>query len=132
LEGNQEGVETMSEQILPGDGWRLLGPDELTKQGDESWRMETGTFKPFDMVFGFRAGIYYAVRRRIPAKPEAMEIETESGPVSLAAGFHGQAWIMQQWDDETERVRLSETTQIRQVIAWLQQVAEWREAQDSK
>jgi hypothetical protein len=121
----------MSEQIEAGEGWRLLGPDEVVKDGDEPWHRFEKRWMYGPMEVPYAAKAYPAVRRRIPAKPEAMEIWTESGPVILNIGPLS-VWVSQRWEDATHRVRLDETTQLRQVIAWLQQVADWREFQNTK
>ncbi|MFN9917704.1 MAG: hypothetical protein ACK53L_34275, partial [Pirellulaceae bacterium] len=62
-----------------------------------------------------------------PAKPESMEIDGYE--VSLDNGFPRIASLL-----GTQKMYFSSRPKaIRQLIAWLQQVAEWREAQgDSK
>ena len=121
----------MSEQISPGDGWRLLGPDEFIQSGDEVWSFEKESWSHPQTLLGLAAYLFH-VRRRIPAKPNVLEIQSEGGSISLEASPLGPAWLIQRWEDSREEVRLDTTEQIRQVIAWLQQVAEWREAQESK
>jgi hypothetical protein len=115
--------------IQAGDGWRLLNDDELTRKGDEQLDCEFNTWSDLRLVYGLPASTYTAVRRRIPAKPEAMEIEAENGTLELDVGGR-VVWITQVWNNSLEKIRLTETTQIRQLIAWLQQVADWREAQE--
>ena len=119
-------------EIQPGDGWRLLGPEEVVFPLDELYFAEGGSWHQMSpQNFLCKAKLWTAVRRRIPVKPEAMEIEAENGPIELEV-VSGQAWVTQCWNNSVQRVGLTEITQIRQVIAWLQQVAEWREAQDSE
>jgi hypothetical protein len=67
----------MSEQIEPGDGWRLLGPDDVLRHGDEMLFHVDGDphwMDAPDTCFGQPVAKYFPCRRRIPAKPEAMEI----------------------------------------------------------
>jgi hypothetical protein len=118
----------MMGEIQAGDGWRLLGPDEVVREGDEF--INFGEWQPvFKLMIGEETT--GQVRRRIPAKPEAMEIETKTGLVTLQV-WQPYACISQMLGKYPEDVRLDTTEQIRQVIAWLQQVAEWREAQEAK
>ena len=123
----------MSEQIEPGDGWRLLGPDDVLRHGDEMLFYVDG--KPHwmaapDTCFDQPVAKYFPNRRRIPAKPEAMEIETERGLVTMQVYEpYVCVWISQMLGEYPEDVRLDTTEQIRQVISWLQQAADWREAQ---
>ena len=120
----------MSEQINPSDGWRLLGPDEVVKDGDEPWHRFERRWMQIPMDVPYTAKAYPAVRRRIPTKPEAMEIEAERGRLRLEIGTTGNAWIGQDLGPYAKEVKLDTTEQIRQVITWLQQVANWREAQN--
>ena len=62
----------MSEQIEPGEGWRLLGPDDVVKSRDEYWSALSKIWVQHDGYGGQKACEFHAVRRRIPAKPEAM------------------------------------------------------------
>jgi hypothetical protein len=123
----------MMSEIQAGDGWRLLGPDEVLRHGDEMlfYVDHKAYWMPApDACFNQPIAKHFTYRRRIPAKPEAMEIETKTGLVTLQV-WQPYACISQMLGKYPEDVRLDTTEQIRQVIAWLQQVAEWREAQES-
>ena len=113
-------------EIQAGDGWRLLDKEKDTpKEGDEFWSKMFHEWGPLTQGEVFLAG--YTYRRRIPAKPESMEIDGYE--VSLDNGFPRIASLL-----GTQKMYFSSRPKaIRQLIAWLQQVAEWREAQgDSK
>ena len=120
--------KTMMSEIQAGDGWRLLGPDEpVDGFGDEYGRLDGVWFKVPSYFTLRKASEFHAVRRHIPAKPESMEIDGYE--VSLDNGFPRIASLL-----GTQKMYFSSRPKaIRQLIAWLQQVAEWREAQgDSK
>jgi len=121
------------EKIFPGDGWRLLGPDEITLKADEYFGPVSQIWSTQDKEAGKLAGCFIAVRRRIPAKPESMEIDDCKGKISVQVLDSGSVLILQEWQggDRTDYVATDTTDSIRQLIAWLQQVAEWREAQES-
>jgi hypothetical protein len=109
----------MSEQIEPGDGWRLLRPDEVIRKGDQHF---TGSnwIETEDMGFVVDEYIY---RRRMPAKPEALEIDGHR--VSLENGFprFGSLFSHYYFSSRTEAIR--------KLGEWCISVAEWREAQDA-
>ena len=118
-------------EIQAGEGWRLLGPDEVVKFADEYLSKATGCWHPMTKdLYGWKANCFIAVRRRIPAKPEAMEIggyrvSLENGYVRIVDEFSHYKFF-------GRPKSLCESSQIRQLSQWLQQVAEWREAQESK
>jgi hypothetical protein len=66
---------------------------------------------------------------KIPAKPEAMEIEAEAG---LKSWVKKDSVIIEQENEsgELECVLLWTTQSIRQLADWLTRYADWREAQD--
>jgi hypothetical protein len=107
----------MSEQIEPGDGWRLLGPDEVIRKGDEVYT-GSGWFVTVEMGLVVANYIY---RRRIPAKPEAMEIDGHT--VSLNNGSVRIGGLFSHYFFS------GRTKAIRQLGEWLISVADWREAQ---
>jgi hypothetical protein len=118
----------MSEQIEPGDGWRLLGPDEVIKDGDEVY-IKGDWFGTLD------AGLVvadYIYRRRIPAKPEAMDI-WNAFEVSVGSGVAANFVIRQigageyEWD-----VVIGDAVEARQLADWLTRYADWREAQEGE
>jgi hypothetical protein len=113
----------MSEQINPGDGWRLLGPDEVVRDGDEPWHRFEKRWMYGPMEVPYTAKAYPAVRRRIPAKPEAMEIDGHL--VSLEWGFVriGSLFSHYYFSSRTEAIR--------KLGQWCIAVADWREAQDA-
>jgi hypothetical protein len=119
------------EKINPGDGWRLLGPDEVVKDGDERWRKSEKRWVLIPMDVPYTAKAYPAVRRRIPAKPERLVLkevaasichrkkkpETWKVVASIDATFPGTGYL--------------DAAEARQLADWLTRYAEWREAQDS-
>jgi hypothetical protein len=123
----------MNEQIEPGDGWRLLGPDEPVFPLDELYFAEGGSWHQMSpQNFLCKAKLWTAVRRKIPALPDVLKIQSEGGSISLETIPRGPAYIIQRWEDSRDEVRLDTTEQIRQVIAWLQQVVDWREQGEQK
>jgi len=112
----------MSEQIECGDGWRLLGPDEVVGDGDEVLFPFTGWGQARDV--GNHAG-RFTYRRRLPAKPEALEIDHQTITCNsfdevMAKDDSGEVWRL-----------VSNTEQARQLADWLTRYADWREAQES-
>jgi hypothetical protein len=122
----------MSEQIEPGDGWRLLGPDEPVKFADEFLSNATGCWHPMTKdLYGWKANCFIAVRRRIPAKPERLVLkevaasicyrkkkpETWKAVASIDATFPGTGYL--------------DADESRQLADWLTRYADWREAQDA-
>jgi hypothetical protein len=116
----------MSEQIETGDGWRLLGPDEAVQEGDEFIN-----FGEWQQVFKLMIGEETTgqVRRRIPAKPEPLEIEDSNGELSTSAGTSDCSLIQDGRGELPEVIVLSGIDDIRKLGEWLISVAEWREAQ---
>jgi hypothetical protein len=121
----------MSEQIEPGDGWRLLGPDEVVRDGDEPWHRFEKRWMYGLMEVPYTAKAYHAVRRRIPAKPEAMEI---NNAFRVEVGSSGQLFqILQPGPpDDVGDVVIGNAIEARQLADWLTRYADWREAQESK
>lgn len=120
----------MSEQIEPGDGWRLLGPDEPIKAGDEFWRDAIPLFKHeagwIPTISGFIGLVAHGfkIRRRIPAKPEAMEIDGHT-----IANDNGFPRFSNAGNSTYYFSSIPES--IRQLADWLTRYADWREAQDA-
>ena len=111
--------------IEAGEGWRLLGPDELIKDGDEVY-IRGDWFGTLD------AGLVvadYTYRRRIPAKPEAMEI-WNAFDVSVGEGASANFVIEQMGaaQDEWDTI-VGNPAEARQLADWLMRFADWREAQ---
>lgn len=121
----------MSEQINPGDGWRLLGPDEVVKDGDEPWHRFEKRWMYGPMEVPYTAKAYPAVRRRIPAKPEPLEINDSNGELSTSAGVSDCSLIRDGRGKFPEVIVLSGIQEIRQLSDWLTRYAAWREAQDA-
>jgi hypothetical protein len=114
----------MSVQIDPGDGYRLLDKEKDTPQkGDQyhhsvhGWISRCCPNEPF-----VKSRTY---RRRIPAKPEAVCIDGHT--IELIDGFPRLSNLSRR-----QYLFSSRVAAIRKFAEWLQQVAEWREAQDSK
>ena len=112
-------------EIEAGEGWRLLGPDEVIKKGDEVCPLFSFIWSEVPEQFIGKENQVSQIRRRIPAKPEPLEIDGYE--VSLDNGFPRIASLL-----GTQKMYFSSRPKaIRQLIAWLQQVADWREAQDA-
>jgi hypothetical protein len=118
----------MSEQIEPGDGWRLLGPDEVVRDGDEPWHRFEQRWTRFAMEVPCTAKAYPAVRRRIPAEPEAMEIDDE---LTITTGdITDQPCLLHREEDKPYWICF-EPHECRKLADWLTRYADWREAQDA-
>lgn len=123
----------MSEQIQAGDGWRLLGPDEVLRHGDEMLFYVDG--KPYwltapDTCFNEPKAKHFPYRRRIPAKPEAMEIWNA---FKVECGYSPDQWAILQAGppDCAGDVVVGNAAEARQLADWLTRYAAWREAQDA-
>jgi hypothetical protein len=122
--------KTMMSEIQAGDGWRLIDKAKDTPQrGDQfhdrqvGWQFRPNWPLPFDPKLTYR--------RRIPAKPEAMEI---NNAFQVEVGSSAQLFqILQSGPpDEAGDVVIGNATEARQLADWLTRYADWREAQDSK
>jgi hypothetical protein len=112
----------MSEQIEPGEGWRLIDKEKDTPmKGDQvccgpgRWRDWQTWFKPFN-----KSVVY---RRRIPAKPKAIWIDGHR--VSFTEGS------VHIGNKAYDYCFSSHTEDIRKLGEWCISVADWREAQDA-
>jgi hypothetical protein len=121
--------QQVSEQIEPGDGWRLLGPDEVVKDGDEPWHRfeKRWMYGPMDVPYTAKA--YPAVRRRIPAKPEAMEIDDEL--TITADEVKSQPCLIHREENKPYWICF-EPEECRKLADWLNRYANWREYQNTK
>ena len=121
----------MSEQIKAGEGWRLLGPDEVVRDGDEPWHRFEKRWMYGPMEVPYTAKAYPAVRRRMPAKPEALDI-WNAFEVSVRLGVAANFVIRQMGASQDEwDVVIGSATEARQLADWLTRFADWREAQDA-
>ena len=116
-------------EIEAGEGWRLLGPDEVVRDGDEPWHRFEKRWMYGLMEVPYTAKAYHAVRRRIPAKPERLVLkevaasichrkkkpETWKVVASIDATFPGTGYV--------------DAAEARQLADWLTRYADWREAQ---
>jgi hypothetical protein len=67
---------------------------------------------------------------KIPAKPEAMEIDDPCGKMSVNVRDDGSVLIEQEWPgDHSDFVAIDTVDSIRKLSQWFAQVAKWREAQ---
>lgn len=112
----------MSNKMLPGDGWRLLGPEEIIQSGDEVWSFEKEAWNHPQTLLGLTARPFH-VRRRLPAKPEAMEIDghtiiNDNGFPRFSNAGNSAYYFS------------SIPESIRQLADWLTRYADWREAQE--
>ena len=105
-------------EIQAGEGWRLLGPDEVIKDWDEVYIR--GDW--FVTLAQGLVGADYTYRRRIPAKPEAIWINGH-----LLSLMEGSVHI---GNKAYDYFLPSSTEDIRQLADWLISVADWREAQN--
>ena len=109
-------------EIEPGEGWRLIDKQKDTKRpGDEYWSCLD------EWVTSSNDGIFYSehvYRRRMPAKPEAMEIDAKT----IKCNPFNE--IMAIGKDEVWRL-VSNPEQARTLADWLNRYADWREAQDA-
>ena len=113
----------MSEQIEPGDGWRLLGPDDVLRHGDEMLFHVDGDphwMDAPDTFFDQPVAEYFSYRRRILAKPEPYGVVFYEWRV-----INGKAVIR----IDMEKAEF-DAKQARQLADWLNRYADWREAQD--
>jgi hypothetical protein len=111
-------------EIQAGDGWRLLGPDEVIRKGDEHY---TGNnwIETEDMGFVVAEDTY---RRRIPAKPEAMEIDDE---LTIKTGDITDQPCLLHCEEDKPYWICFDPHECRKLADWLTRYADWREAQDS-
>jgi hypothetical protein len=110
-------------EIEAGEGYRLIDKaKDKKKPGDEYWSC-------FDKwVTASNDGMFHSehvYRRRVPAKPEAMEIDHQTIKCNsfdevMAKDDSGEVWRV-----------VSNAQQARQLADWLTRYAEWREAQES-
>ena len=120
----------MSEQIEPGDGWRMLGPDEPIKAGDEFWRDAIPLFKHkagwIPTISGFIGLVAHGfkIRRRIPAKPEAIKIRHT---LIKCNSFND---VMRATNQDVSLL-VGSAAEARQLADWLTRYADWREAQET-
>jgi hypothetical protein len=112
-------------EIQPGEGWRLLRLNEVVKERDEYWSALSKIWVQHDGYGGHKACEFHAVRRRIPAKPEAMEID---GRTFKCNSFDE---VITRDDIGDRRKLVSSPEQARQLADWLNRYAEWREAQEA-
>jgi hypothetical protein len=75
---------------------------------------------------GFCSG--YTYRRRIPAKPEPLEIEDSNGELSTSASISDCSLIQDGPGEFPEVIVLRGIQEIRQLADWLTRYADWREA----
>jgi hypothetical protein len=116
-------------EIQAGEGYRLIDKATDTKRpGDEYWSC-------FDKwVTSSNDGRFHSehvYRRRIPAKPEAMEIADSYGDVSAVFLSGLESVRIQQLflGDEPNSIDL-DIQNIRKLGEWCISVADWREAQE--
>lgn len=112
----------MSEQIEPGDGYRLIDKHtDKPRGGDQylcwnKWRNRPNPLAPWDFT--------HTYRRRIPAKPDIyhiseikLEVDSKSSGVILASDY------------TLEKPLEFDVEQAREIANWWRQYADWREAQ---
>jgi hypothetical protein len=106
-------------EIQAGEGYRLIDKaKDKKKPGDEYWSCFG------EWALASNDGMFHSehiYRRRIPAKPEAMEIDGHR--VSLDSGFVriGSLFSHYYFSSRTEAIR--------KLGEWCIAVADWREAQ---
>jgi hypothetical protein len=118
-------------EIQAGDGWRLLRPDEVVRDGDEPWHRFEKRWMQIPMDVPYTAKAYPAVRRRIPAKPESIAMMDYRGIIAVT-GMPETVTIEQVFYGEQSDFVVIETVQnARQLADWLTRYADWREVQDA-
>jgi hypothetical protein len=123
----------MSEQIEACEGWRLLGPDDVLRHGDEM--LFYVDRKPYwmdepDACFNQPVAKHFTYRRRIPAKPEPLELKDSNGELDANAGPKDCSLMQDGRGELPEVIVLSGIDDIRKLGEWFISVADWREAQD--
>jgi hypothetical protein len=120
-----EKEKAMSE-IQTGEGYRLIDKAKDTKRpGDEYWSCFG------DWALASNDGMFHpehVYRRRIPAKPEAMEIWNAFKVQCGYAPDHFAIWQVGPPDSAGDVV-IGNAAEARQLADWLTRFAEWREAQ---
>jgi uncharacterized protein (DUF2237 family) len=106
----------MSEQRNPGEGWRLIDKQkDKKKPGDEYW----SCFGKWALASN--DGMFHSehvYRRRIQAKPEALEIDGHRVSLDMRIGSLFSHYFLP-----------SSAEAIRKLGEWCIAVADWREAQ---
>jgi hypothetical protein len=115
-------------EIQAGEGYRLIdNQKDRPMEGDEhyhldGWRKRSYPSHPFTNTDTYR--------RRIPAKPEALDIwnafEVGVGSGVAADFVIRQMALLDEWD-----VVIGNAAEARQLADWLMRFADWREAQDA-
>jgi hypothetical protein len=111
-------------EIQAGEGYRLIDKaKDKKKPGDEYLSRSKEWFRASNNG-KFLTNLFY--RRRIPAKPEAMEIDghavsLDNGSVRIEGLFLRKIYFFS-----------GRTKAIRQFGEWLISVADWREAQEGE
>ena len=119
-------------EIQAGEGWRLLGPDESVDGFGDEHKTSEGVWVKVPSYFTlWKAKDFIAVRRRIPAKPEALELKDSNGELDASAGPKDCSLMQDGRGELPEVIVLSGTQEIRQLAGWLTRYADWREAQDA-
>jgi hypothetical protein len=116
-------------EIQLGEGYRLIDKAKDTKRpGDEYWSCFG------DWALASNDGMFHpehVYRRRIPAKPDALDIWNAFG-VSAGSGFAANFVIRQMGASQDEwDVVIGNAVEARQLADWLTRYADWREAQES-
>jgi hypothetical protein len=114
----------MSEQIQPGDGYRLLGPDDVVREGDEFCAFNSFVWEEVAESFIGEKGQSTRIRRRIPAKPEPECI----GGTSY---YCDSNWAAIRETQDTYGILVTKAASARKLADWLARYADWREAQDA-
>ena len=114
-------------EIKAGEGYRLIDKATDTKRpGDEYWSCFGQWIKASnDGMFHSE----HAYRRRIPAKPELMEIDDELTITTDEITDH--AWLRHCEEDKPYWICF-EPHECRKLADWLARYAEWREAKEGE
>jgi len=116
-------------EIQAGEGWRLIDKEKDTKKpGDEYWSFFGQWIKAENDDMFHPQHVY---RRRIPAKPEPLELKDSNGELDASAGVSDCSLMQDGRGLTPEVIVLSGTQEIRKLGEWLISVADWREAQDA-
>jgi len=116
-------------EIEAGEGYRLINNEkDKPMEGDEhydfdGWRKRSYPMHPFTNTDTYR--------RRIPAKPEALDI-WNAFEVSVGSGVAANFVIEQMGaaQDEWDTI-VGNPAEARQLADWLTRYADWRESQEA-
>jgi hypothetical protein len=119
-------------EFTPGDGWRLLGPDESVDGFGDEHKTSYGVWVKVPSYFTlWKAKDFIAVRRRIPAKPERLVLREVTASICHRKKKPEEWKVVAAIDATFPGTGYVDAAEARQLAAWLTRYAVWREAQDA-